>query len=141
MDVEEYRASGKKTWIPTTKVPLRDDQNEIVGVIGISRDITRRKLADAMRDGQAQILEMIATSAPLEHVLEASRSISSNSQLTGACGAVLLYDDDGPRLRRGEAPSLAEAYTKAIDGVHVGRKRRVTRQRRFTVERPSLSRI
>ena len=121
MDVEEcvFGASGEKTWILTAKVPLRNDQNEIFGVAGISRDITRRKLADAMREGQAQILEMIATSAPLEHVLERLVDLV-DSQLTGACGAVLLYDNIGPRLRRGEAPSLAEAYAKAIDSIHAG---------------------
>ncbi len=121
MDVEEcvFGVSGEKTWILTAKVPLRNDQNEIFGVAGISRDITRRKLADAMREGQAQILEMIATSAPLEHVLECLVDLV-DSQLTGACAAVLLYDNNGPRLRRGQAPSLAEAYAKAIDGIHAG---------------------
>ncbi len=121
IDVEEcvFGASGEKTWILTTKVPMRNDQNEIFGVAGISRDITRRKLAEAMREGQAQILEMIATSAPLEHVLEHLVDLV-DSQLTGACGAVLLYGANGPRLRRGEAPSLAEAYAKAIDGVDAG---------------------
>ncbi len=120
-DMEEcvYGASGEKTWIQTAKVPLRNDQNEIFGVAGISRDITRRKLADAMREGQGQILEMIATGAPLEHVLECLVDLV-DSQLTGACGAFLLYDNDGPRLRRGEAPSLAEAYAKAIDGIDAG---------------------
>ena len=72
IDMEEcvFGASGGKTWILTTKVPLRNDRNEIFGVAGISRDITERKLADALRDGQAQILEMIAMSAPLEDVLD-----------------------------------------------------------------------
>ena len=42
IDMEEcvFGASGEKTWILTTKVPLRNDQNEIFGVAGISRDIT-----------------------------------------------------------------------------------------------------
>ncbi len=121
LDMEEciYGASGEKTWIRTSKVPLRDDQNEIFGVAGVSRDITGRKLADVMREGQAQILEMIATSAPLEHVLESLVDLV-DSQLAGAWGAVLLYDNNGPRLRRGQAPSLAEAYAKAIHGLHAG---------------------
>ena len=68
-----------------------------------------------MREGQAQVLEMIATGAPLERVLKHLVDLV-DSQLTGAGVAVLLYDDNGPRLRRGEALSLAEAYAKAIDG-------------------------
>ncbi len=44
------------------------------------------------------------------------------SQLTGIFGSVLLLDKDGQHLRHGAAPSLAEAYTKAIDGVRIGPK-------------------
>jgi diguanylate cyclase (GGDEF)-like protein/PAS domain S-box-containing protein len=123
IDHEEYviDSSGAKRWILTTKVPLRDDRNEIIGLAGISRDIAERKLADVWRDGQAQILEMIAMSAPLEQVLE-RLMLLIESQLTGIYGSVLLLDEDGLHLRHGAAPSLAEAYTKAIDGVGVGPK-------------------
>jgi len=47
---------------------LRNDRGEIFGVAGVSRDITERKLADALRNGRAQILEMVAKNAPLEDV-------------------------------------------------------------------------
>ena len=120
LDMEEY-AWGAQKWISTTKVPLRDHKNEIIGVMGISRDITERRQADALRDGQAKILEMIATSAPLDAVLDhLSRLVES--QLTGIFSSVLLLDKDGVRLRHGAAPSLPDSYTKAIDGLRVGPK-------------------
>ena len=121
IDMEEcvFGASGEKTWILTTKVPWRGDQDEIIGVIGISRDITERKRAEALRDGQAKILEMIAMSAPLEAVLDRLMRLVE-AQLTGIFGSVLLLDDDGVHLRHGAAPSLAPEYTKAIDGVRIG---------------------
>jgi len=123
IDMEEcvFGASGGKTWILTTKVPLRNDRNEIIGVAGISRDITERKLADALRDGQAQILEMIAMGAPLEDVLDRLVRLVE-SQLTGIFASILLVDRDGARLRHGAAPSLPEAYVKAVDGVRIGPK-------------------
>jgi GAF domain-containing protein len=119
--MEEYvfDASGGKTWILTTKVPLRNDHNEIFGVAGISRDITERKLADALRDGQAQILQMIAMSAPLEDVLDRLVRLIE-SQLTGISGAILLVDEDGTRLRLGAAPNLPESYVNAVDGAPIG---------------------
>jgi diguanylate cyclase (GGDEF)-like protein/PAS domain S-box-containing protein len=123
IDMEEcvFGASGDKTWISTTKVPLRNKHDEIFGVAGMSRDITERRLAEALRDGQAGILEMIAMSAPLEEVLE-HLVLLMESQFTGIIGSVLLIDEDGERLRHGAAPSLPEAYAKAIDGVRIGPK-------------------
>ena len=114
-------ASGAKRWLLSTKVPLRNDRNEIFGLVGIARDITERKRADVLRDGQSQILQMIAMSAPLAEVLGHLMHLVE-SQLTGIYGSVLLLDDDGIHLRHGAAPSLAAAYTKAIDGVRVGPK-------------------
>ena len=34
---------GNKVWNLTTKLPLRDNEEKIVGLVGISRDITERK--------------------------------------------------------------------------------------------------
>jgi len=44
-------AAGDTIWGATTKVPLRDNHQQIIGVVGISRDITERKHA------QEQIVE------------------------------------------------------------------------------------
>ena len=112
-------ASGAGKWFSSTKVPLRNNQNEIIGLIGIARDITARKKADTLRDGQAQILEMIATNAPLEDVL-GCLMLLVESQLDGIFGSVLLLDSDGQHLRHGAAPSLARDYVAAIDGVRIG---------------------
>ncbi|MCQ3980737.1 MAG: hypothetical protein DPW09_45635, partial [Anaerolineae bacterium] len=37
--------AGQKKWLSTTKVPLRDSQGQIVGLVGLSRDITEQKQA------------------------------------------------------------------------------------------------
>jgi PAS domain S-box-containing protein len=38
--------TGEVRWITTSKLPLRDSQGKIVGIVGISRDITERKEAE-----------------------------------------------------------------------------------------------
>jgi diguanylate cyclase (GGDEF)-like protein/PAS domain S-box-containing protein len=123
IDREEHivDASGAKKWLLSTKVPLRNDRNEIFGLVGIARDITERKRADVLRDEQSKILQMIAMSAPLEQVLGHLTHLVE-SQLTEIYGSVLLLDEDGIHLRHGAAPSLAAAYTKAIDGIRIGPK-------------------
>ena len=44
---EQYEQAGKARWIHTTKVPYRDEQGEIIGVLGIFEDISDRKRAEA----------------------------------------------------------------------------------------------
>ena len=48
LDIQEYvePPSGTKKYISTTKVPLFDDDGEIVGIVGVARDITDRKVAE-----------------------------------------------------------------------------------------------
>ena len=47
-DLEEMETwpDGSTTWVLTTKLPLRNLEGQIVGTFGISRDITKRKLAE-----------------------------------------------------------------------------------------------
>ncbi|WP_245500190.1 EAL domain-containing protein, partial [Mesorhizobium sp. M4B.F.Ca.ET.089.01.1.1] len=114
-------ASGAGKWVSSTKVPLRNARNDIIGLVGIAHDVTARKQADILREGQAHILEMIAMSALLEDVLDRLMRLVE-SQLTGIFGSVLLLDKDGSHLRHGGAPSLAKEYTAAIDGIAIGPK-------------------
>jgi PAS domain S-box-containing protein len=43
---EESILDGRRVWVNTIKVPVRNDKAEIVGVFGIFWDITQRKLAE-----------------------------------------------------------------------------------------------
>ncbi|MDB5354587.1 MAG: Histidine kinase [Phycisphaerales bacterium] len=43
-------AGGKIHWVSTTKVPYRNSKGEVVGIVGIAHDITKRRLAEEERD-------------------------------------------------------------------------------------------
>jgi PAS domain S-box-containing protein len=68
--------------------------------------------------------------APLNEAEEASRAMLAASldvlvhlieRVTpGMRASVLLLDEDGVTLRHGAAPSLPEAYSRAIDGLRIG---------------------
>lgn len=48
LDREEYNISaGQARWFSTSKVPLRDGEGQIIGLVGMSRDITARKQVEA----------------------------------------------------------------------------------------------
>jgi diguanylate cyclase (GGDEF)-like protein/PAS domain S-box-containing protein len=105
----------------TSKIPLRNDRGEVVGLIGVSRDITERKRQEELYRGQANLLEMIARNEPLPMILEAL-VLMIERQMTGISGSVLLLDSEGTRLYHGAAPNLPGAYSRMIDGVAIGPK-------------------
>ncbi len=108
IDSEEYvlAPDGAKVWIATTKAPLRNERGEVVGIIGVSRDVTRRRLADALREGQAEILQMIVGGASAEIVLEELVHLVE-SQSNGTVVAIVPLADKGRKLRQ-SVTSLAE---------------------------------
>jgi PAS domain S-box-containing protein len=56
IEEKETWPDGHVTWVSTTKMPLRDARGCITGLVGISRDITERRLADAQLREQGEIL-------------------------------------------------------------------------------------
>jgi len=55
---KETWPDGTVSWVTTTKLPLRNQQGEIVGTFGISRDTTERKLAeDALQQAVEDLQE------------------------------------------------------------------------------------
>lgn len=122
-DIEEnisFKAS-RPCWLSTTKVPVRDHTGEIIGIAGISRDISERKRQEMLRRGHASLLEMIARGQPLETILQ-SLALLVESLLLGIKASFLLFEEDTGRLHHGSAPSLPEAYVRLIDGLEAGPK-------------------
>ena len=58
---------------------------------------------------------------PLSEVLDQLMRLNE-SEFQGLLASILLLDPDGKRLRHAAAPSLPEAYTRAIDGAPIGPK-------------------
>ena len=113
--------AGTVRYIHTVGHPVVSASGDLVQFVGSSIDVTERKRAEALRDGESHILEMIARDASLEEILENLVRVVE-AQFAGLLCSVLLLDDDGKHARHGAAPNLPEAYSKAIDGLCIGPK-------------------
>jgi two-component system, LuxR family, sensor kinase FixL len=69
--------------------------------------------------GQTRILEMVAANAPLPEILT-NLVLLMEAQAEGMLCSILVLSADGMSVRHGAAPSLPEAYVKAVDGLPIG---------------------
>jgi PAS domain S-box-containing protein len=101
--------------------PFFNASGDLVEYAGILMDVTERKRAEALRDGESRILEMIAREARLEEILENLVRVVEG-QFAGLLCSVLLLEADGQHARHGAAPSLPDSYANAINGLRIGPK-------------------
>jgi C4-dicarboxylate-specific signal transduction histidine kinase len=90
-----------------------------VKFVGAITDVTDRKRAEMLREGESRILEMIARDAPLEETL-GCLVLVVEAQFAGLLCSVLLLDEEGQHARHGAAPSLPKTYSDAINGLPIG---------------------
>jgi diguanylate cyclase (GGDEF)-like protein/PAS domain S-box-containing protein len=99
LEEREVWQDGRVTWVSTTKVPLRTRDQRMIGIFGLSRDITARKLAEEHAQKQAEQLELLA--AQLEQ-------LTLEDSLTG------LYNRRGLDLLGGSAVDRAARDGSAL---------------------------
>ncbi len=92
IEEREVWPDGTVTWVSTTKVPLIGQHGEVIGIFGLSRDITERRLAAEQLAQQSEQLAVLA--AELE-------TLSISDELTG------LHNRRGLRLLGGDRVDAA----------------------------------
>lgn len=115
---------------------LRADGSEIIVELNVSeleganppvftaflRDVTESRRAQALEAGQRVILGAIAGREPLPAVLDQVTRLCE-AQMPDSLCSILLLDADGRRVHTGAAPSLPDAYNRAINGLEIGPER------------------
>jgi len=100
--------------------PIGDATEAITTLAMVGRDVTKEHRVRESLARENALLEMIGRNAPVGEVLErlalGVEQASENEMLV----SVLVLDDSGRRLLTGAAPSLPEAYTRAIHGLEIG---------------------
>ena len=112
-------ATGVPTWWDAVVTPITGIDGTVVQLLMVSRDVTERRREETLRTGQHQVLELIATGAPLPTILESIvRLVESEAE--GMACTILLLDEDGATIRHGAAPSMPEGYLQALQGLTIG---------------------
>lgn len=116
---ENVRKDGGTILCEWYNTPLIDERGTVAGVASVVMDITERRRAQQLLAWEKNAMELIGSPAPLGDVLD-GLMYGLEKQTSGALCSILLLDDDGVHLRHGAAPSLPDAYNKAIDGASIG---------------------
>ena len=93
------------------------EEDVVTGILVVGRDVTLRRNAERSRQAEADVLELIATEAPVNEVL-AAVSQWVEHQLEGTRCTVLLAEasEQGQVFRAGAAPSMPASYAIALEG-------------------------
>ncbi|HTX17190.1 MAG TPA: PAS domain-containing protein, partial [Bacteroidota bacterium] len=59
-----FDKEGKKRWLMTTKVPVRDKNDVIIGLVGIGRDITAHRMAEEAVLRERSLLRTVVDNIP-----------------------------------------------------------------------------
>ncbi len=103
LELEQWRKDGSSMWIEISATFLYDTNNRPVGILGVSRDITERKQAEAER---AQLMQTIQAQA--RRVQQIIDTVPEG---------VLLIDADG---KVAVVNPVARKYVEMLGGVQPG---------------------
>ncbi|MYM38006.1 ATP-binding protein [Duganella qianjiadongensis] len=82
-------------------------------------DMSSVRLADELREGKSQLLEMIASGVPLNTTLD-RLMLLIESQAPPVLCTIMLVGDDGVTMHAMSAPSMPADYMASIDGLAAG---------------------
>jgi PAS domain S-box-containing protein len=112
--LREYQRAGSKRWISETKAPIRNPGGEVIGLVGIARDVTERiQTQERMRRLEQQLLQ----SQKMEAIGQLAGGIAHDfnnilSVITG-CGELVLQDLPDNDAKREDLVELLAASQRA----------------------------
>jgi PAS domain S-box-containing protein len=104
---------GRKQWLLTTKVPLRNSEGEVVGLVGLGRDVTQLKQAKQALAEERNLLRTLIDNIPDCYIFikdTESRFLTTNAAHLRVLGAATLDEVVGKTDLDLFPPELAHQY-------------------------------
>lgn len=121
LEAEKYlpEFKGRGTYLWGTSNVLLDSTGNVVGAIESVRDITDRKRMETREHHRNQILDPLATGAPLSTTLRLMAE-SIEAEHPGVYCSIRLLDEKGKCLLHGAPPSLPDSHNQATRCIEIG---------------------
>ena len=107
-------ADGRLRWIKASRMPLYDDSQNLIGLVCTFRDITEWKESERLLLAQANLLDMVAQSAPLAEICGKIVSVIED-HLPEVTGAIQFLSPDRTKLLEPVAPTLAGILCRRLN--------------------------
>lgn len=105
---ERAMRGGADRWLMISRVPLRDRNGNIIGVVGVSRDISIKKKAERFMQVQARILEMAVSAVAIPEFVDQLARLLESLAAGVQCVAVATGEKaDGLIISAPSLPALA----------------------------------
>lgn len=122
MELEESvpsRDGTKRVWL-SRKVPYRDPEGRVIGLLGISRDITERKRFEAERDTLAQQRQLALDAAQMgwwhrDPILKVAHYDKRFTEIFGVHGRKMTYDETYHLIHPADVSRVQAAVAAALD--------------------------
>ena len=117
LEVEVVRRDGSTFWAELRMSFIRDQDTRPVGILGVMRDISERKMAEAERRAMQQKAQLASHLASVGE-LSAGVAHEINNPLTGVIGyAELLLQEDVPEHIRNDLEVIHDGAKRVADVV------------------------
>ncbi|MEX8505922.1 EAL domain-containing protein [Leptothrix ochracea] len=113
-----YLFAGQIRWVQIRAEAQFNDANWITRVVGVSRDITKRRLAELIQRTRLAVLDRVVRADPLAQVLEEVAHRLEEVHAEWHVSIVLVMPDN--RLHTVAAPTLPMWYTELVDSLTIG---------------------
>ncbi len=138
------QTTGQRVWLSTSKIPLRDERGEVIGLVGINHDITReRETEQYLARSAAELATVARVSTAVAIQLDPQELLQTVVDLTKENfdlyhAHVFLIDKDGKNLVFAAGTGDAgKAMASQVWGIPVDREQslvaRVARERRGVI--------
>ncbi|HEX8833055.1 MAG TPA: PAS domain S-box protein, partial [Abditibacteriaceae bacterium] len=127
--------NGRRRWFNDLRIPLRDENDDVIGLVGLARDMTMEYEAQQkLRESEARYRTIIDNSQDVITVLEGDGTITYNShalrevlgfepdEVVGRSVFDFVHPDDLPEIQRTLATLVSECSSAPVSEFRFRRK-------------------